>query len=110
MARDSSLGRQDKLPVPRGGGDEPLFEAVWEGRAHGMAVVLSERGFYDWEDFRQELIAVVRRADAAGEPTSYYERWLETLTRVLTKRGLLSPGEIAQRTDEFASGARDDVF
>jgi nitrile hydratase accessory protein len=97
----------DALPRKNG---ELVFEAPWEGRAFGIAVALSEGGRYPWEDFRQELIGQIAAAESRGDATSYYERWLAGLERLLLERGLLTEAELDARAAAIASGEREDVF
>ena len=40
--------------LPRKNG-ELVFNAPWEGRIFGMAVVLNEKGAYPWDAFRGQL-------------------------------------------------------
>jgi hypothetical protein len=42
--------------------------------------------------------------------SSYYERWLSALERLLIDKALLSREELAVRLEAFRSGQRDDVF
>ena len=93
--------------LPRKNG-ELVFEAPWEGRAFGLAVALSEANEYGWDEFRQRLIAQIGPADARGADVPYYEHWLAALESLLIDRGLLSPAELDRRTEDYASGARDD--
>jgi nitrile hydratase accessory protein len=93
--------------LPRKNG-ELVFEAPWEGRAFGMAVALSDGHVYDWEDFRQRLIAEIATADASGSESTYYERWTAALESLLTARGLISSAELDARAAEYLSGERDD--
>jgi len=95
--------------VPRKNG-ELVFAAPWEGRAFGMAVALSEEGLYDWEEFRQRLIAQIGEAEARGVDSAYYERWLAAFERLLVERGILTAQEIEERTYQFEYGERDEVF
>ena len=95
--------------LPRKNG-ELVFEAPWEGRAFGMAVALGEARLYEWEEFRQGLIAEIAASEAHGEEARYYEQWLVAFERLLAEKGLLRPDEIEQRTAEFASGERDEVY
>jgi nitrile hydratase accessory protein len=97
------------LGLPRKNG-ELTFAAPWEGRAFGMAVALNDRRLYDWDEFRDRLIAEIAGADRAGSASTYYERWLAAFERLLVERGLLDPADLATRTAEYESGARDDVF
>ncbi len=90
---------------PRSNG-ELVFEAPWESRAFGVAVALSERDTFEWERFRQELIAEIaawerehgERSDAGW---SYYERWLASLEHLLLADRLLDENEIAMRMAEI---------
>lgn len=95
--------------APRKNG-ELVFEAPWQGRAFGMAVALNEQGLYPWDDFRDRLIGEIAAADAADDPSGYYERWLAAFERVLTEKGIVSRDEIDERTFQFEFGERDDVF
>lgn len=105
---DERVGQMDgPAALPRKNG-ELVFEAPWESRAFGLAVAMSDQDQYAWEDFRQRLIAEIGAADASGAPTSYYERWLAAFESLLLERGFVSQQELEQRTQEYASGARDD--
>jgi nitrile hydratase accessory protein len=100
---------EGQAALPRKNG-ELVFEAPWEGRAFGMAVVLSERRLYDWDEFRSRLIDEIAAAERRGEPSSYYERWLASFERVLIEKDILARGEIEARTAEYAAVQRDEVF
>jgi nitrile hydratase accessory protein len=84
---------------PRANG-ELVFEEPWESRAFGVAVALSERDAFEWERFRQELIAEIGAWH--GDEWSYYERWLTALQHVLLADGFLDEAEIEQRMVELA--------
>ena len=83
---------------PRSNG-ELVFEAPWESRAFGVAVALSERDAFEWERFRQELIAEIGAWQ--GDDWSYYERWLAALEHVLLADGMLDAAEIEVRMAEL---------
>jgi nitrile hydratase accessory protein len=95
--------------VPRKNG-ELLFEAPWQGRVFGLAVALQDRRLYGWQDFQRRLIAEIAGAEARGEPSAYYERWLRSFERLLVDKGLVTREELDERTEEFEFGERDDVF
>jgi nitrile hydratase accessory protein len=95
--------------MPRQNG-ELVFGQPWEGRAFGMAVALSERGAFEWEEFRKALIAEIARSDRAGGSFRYYEAWLAALERVLASRGLVADGELEEVTFQFEYDERDDGF
>jgi nitrile hydratase accessory protein len=100
-------GMEGTEALPRSNG-ELVFEAPWEGRAFGIAVNLNQQGLYPWRTFRDGLVQEIGSAEAGGEEDHYYEHWLATLQKLLLDQGVLSEEELAQRTEEYASGARDD--
>lgn len=95
--------------LPRQNG-ELVFQAPWEGRVFGMAVVLQNADLYPWDAFRDHLIRELAEAERRGDPQSYYEHWLASFEALLIERGLIDPAELEARTEEFRSGARDEVF
>ncbi|HLH71495.1 MAG TPA: nitrile hydratase accessory protein [Candidatus Dormibacteraeota bacterium] len=96
--------------LPRKNG-ELVFEAPWQGRAFGLAVSLHQQGSYDWEDFRQRLIAQIQASGCEGGPQpGYYEHWLAALERLVLERGLVDQEELEHRVQEYRSGLRDEVF
>jgi cobaltochelatase CobN len=104
------LGHLDgPAALPRRNG-ELVFEEPWQGRVFGMAVALHEQGLFAWEEFRQELIAGIAAAEAAGGPFDYYEAWLGAFERLLAARGLLAGALLEETTFQFEFGERDDVF
>jgi nitrile hydratase accessory protein len=76
--------------LPRKSG-ELVFHAEWERRAFAMAVSLAEQGFFEWNDFQQQLIKAVA-CDAGHDPLNprrgYYESWLAALEAVLAEKGM----------------------
>jgi len=102
FAAASMLGGDDAPPRSNG---ELLFQRPWEGRAFGMAIALSKQGHYEWEDFRQGLIASISEWEAThckDDPDwDYYQRWLLALERLTLESSLLDPKELDQRTAEL---------
>ncbi len=69
-------------------------------------MALPENKTCDYEEFRQWLIAGIGRWDQAHAATPeavyhYYERWLESLERLVTERGLLTGEEIRRRAEHL---------
>ena len=94
----------DEIALPRKNG-ELQFEEPWEARAFGLAVALNEDGVYPWKAFSEGLATQIGHAEAAGEESSYYERWLKTLERLVIDQGLISADELEARA---AAQARYD--
>lgn len=81
------------------------FDRFWEERAFGIALALSKKGHYEWEDFRQGLIASISEWEAThcnDDPDwDYYQRWLQALGRLISEFNLIDPDEWERRTVEF---------
>lgn len=105
----ADMGGTAALPRKNG---ELVFETPWESQAFGMAIALSNQGYYDWEEFRQRLIAEIGDWERSDEDEravwNYYRHWLASFEALVKDSGLLSKEEIDERTAEFVSGARDD--
>ncbi len=98
---------EEGIALPRKNG-ELVFEAPWEGRAFGMAVALNEKGEYEWREFQSMLAAEIADAEQNNDSSTYYERWLASLEKLLLDKGMLEAKELEVRTTEYASGERDD--
>jgi nitrile hydratase accessory protein len=105
---DPAIANMEGLEaLPRKNG-ELVFDALWEGRAFGMTVALNEQGVYAWREFRDQLVEQIRAADAAGDESTYYERFLAAFEKLAVAKGLVQPEELDARTEEYASGVRSD--
>jgi nitrile hydratase accessory protein len=105
FAVSSMLGQGDSPPRFDG---RLSFSDAWERQAFGVALALSKTGYFDWEEFRQELIAAIdewEKSHALDDPSwSYYERWLTALERVIVGKQIATPEELSLATRELSSG------
>jgi len=96
-AATSMLGGTDSPPRLDG---KLFFKNRWERDVFGLALSLSKAGCFEWEDFRQSLIASIAEwenapADCTGRPHwDYYERFLEALLSVVETSGIVSRAEL----------------
>jgi nitrile hydratase accessory protein len=86
---------------PRRNG-ELVFAEPWESRAFALAMTLHDRGLFEWEAFRRQLIGAVARAEVAGGEFSYYRCWLEALQTLLDVAGLVDQVTVDERAGELA--------
>lgn len=93
--------------IPRRNG-EPVFNEPWESRVFGMAIGLCQHGLYGWDEFREHLIADISSADARHEDSTYYERFLRVLQRLLVEKQICLDEEIGQRATAELLTADDD--
>jgi nitrile hydratase accessory protein len=101
IARRIAADISGPAAIPRRNG-EPVFNEPWESRVFGAAVALCERGLFEWDEFRDRLIAEIASADAragasADPPTAYYEHFLSALERLLVDKGVCAAEEIDRR-------------
>jgi nitrile hydratase len=81
--------------------DEPVFHHPWEGRAWGLAQVLSltrirkglDESRYDMETLDPAVYL----------SSSYYERWLLGVERSLVRRGVVTAVELERGREELGS-------
>jgi nitrile hydratase accessory protein len=108
---------ESPIEPPRKNG-ELVFEAPWEARAFGIALLLHQQDIYSWSEFSSRLATEIA-GDSPSQDTPvfplpadtearYYEQWLAALESLVLERGLITPDEIDSRTDEFAAGLWDD--
>ena len=108
------LTMEEAIAPPRTNG-ELIFDAPWESRAFGMAMVLHQKSAYTWPEFSSRLATeITAQAEDSlaervlpvpdGTGANYYERWLSSLEKLLVEKGILSTNELETRTAEFAAG------
>jgi nitrile hydratase accessory protein len=99
---DQRIANMDeRVALPRKNG-ELVFEAPWEARTFGLAVALNEKGAYHWSDFSQGLAEEIAAAEAAGDLSTYYERWLATLEKLVIATGVITRAELEAMAAEQA--------
>jgi len=90
--------------VPRDA-NGPVFAEPWQAQAFGLAVRLSEAGFFTWREWADELAAVLRET-ATCEPSDdgshYYDHWLLALERLCVSKGLTSAVALNERRMAWA--------
>jgi nitrile hydratase accessory protein len=87
----------------------PVFAEAWQAQAFAMAVKLSEQGHFTWKEWAAELAAELKAAADRGEPddgTHYYEHWLATLERLVTRKGLTDAAALSERKEAWADAYR----
>lgn len=103
---DSRLRDLPRLPRDQGG---PVFAEPWQAQAFALAVKLSELGHFTWKEWAAELAAELKAAQDRGEPddgSRYYEHWLATLERIVTRKGLTDVASLSSRKEAWADAYR----
>lgn len=89
--------------------DGPVFAEPWQARAFAMAVRLNEAGLFGWDEWAETLSAVIREAQADGDPDlgdTYYLHWLKALERIVAAKGASSEAALKDRRDAWDRAAR----
>lgn len=84
--------------------NEPVFHAAWEAAVMAMMRAGGGRGIYNIDEFRH---AIERMNPAHYLSASYYEKWLDGITRLFIEKGVVSAQEVRARTEFF--DARPDA-
>ncbi|WP_207456305.1 nitrile hydratase accessory protein [Azospirillum sp. SYSU D00513] len=97
---------QSAVTSMMGAGDHPprangtlCFASDWERAAFGVALALARDGHFEWDEFREKLIAAIGDWERApdGSSWSYYEQWLTALEATVVQCGLATPEELSAR-------------
>jgi nitrile hydratase subunit beta len=95
-------GMQGFGPVERER-DEPVFHASWEAVVFAIRRSRSVIRHFTIDEFRH----TIERMEPAGYlGSTYYERWLDALVRVLAAKGVLTVEEVEARTAALAARAQ----
>jgi nitrile hydratase accessory protein len=107
-AIDQHIANMDEqIALPRKNG-ELIFEAPWEARAFGLAVALNEGGLYPWGDFSRALALEIAAAEQTGHASSYYERWLAALEKLVIANGTITRSELEASAAQQVLEEQDD--
>jgi len=79
--------------------NEPTFHATWEAAVLAMMRAGGSRGLFNIDEFRH---AIERMRPAQYLSVTYYEKWLDGITRLYLERGIVSEQELAERIGFFA--------
>lgn len=89
------MGKSDSPPRANG---TLCFGSEWERKSFGMALALAKNGYFEWDDFRHELIASIGgwEADHPVDRSSwnYYDQFLSALEKAVVKAGIVDSEEI----------------
>lgn len=89
----------DFAGLPRGA-DGPVFAEPWQAQAFALTLQLHEAGCFSWPDWASALSNALA-ADPLDNGARYYEHWVEALEHVVTVRAVVTPGDLAQRKEDW---------
>lgn len=77
------------------------FHSDWTQTAFAIAIELSKQGYFEWEEFRQGMIASIGKWEQHHElddqSWSYYKCWTDVLEGLILKSGLVNSSELDEQ-------------
>jgi nitrile hydratase accessory protein len=99
FAASSLMGSEESPPRENG---NLAFKRSWEQVAFALAIALSKKGYYEWEDFRQNLIAMIGEWESEHgleDPAwDYYQRWYAVLEKLVLETGLVERADLEEKS------------
>jgi len=87
----------------------PIFAEPWQAQAFALAVNLSDRGYFTWNEWAAALAHELQSAAGRGEPddgSRYYEHWLTALERLVKAKGLADATALINRKEAWTEAYR----
>ena len=94
MARINDVGGMTGFPAVVQEIDEPPFHADWEAHVLAMNRALIGAGVYNLDEFRDAIETMPPDRYLA---TSYYEKWLLAIQRLLVEKEVCTADELQRR-------------
>lgn len=96
------LGGMDGFgPVPYDGGASETFHERWEGETYATFVATLGNRFASIDEFRH---SIEQMPPERYLESSYYDRWVTALARLLVENDAIDPEAFVARTEAFEAG------
>ena len=92
----------EPLPLQPHDEDGPVFKEPWEAQAFALTVELSRQGLFSWPEWTETFAGEIKAAQKAGDPDlgdTYYQHWVRALEKLITSKGDVDGGTVADRTE-----------
>lgn len=86
----------------------PVFREPWEAQAFAIALALHQRGVFTWHEWANTLGDEIKKAQREGDPdigTTYYHHWLNTIERVVARKGLTDRATLTNYREAWSRAA-----
>lgn len=94
-------GYHDLGGLPGGPIDRSEHDAaLWEKRVHALLNLLAEQKVISVDELRHGIETL---GEAEYARLSYYERWIDSITRALVQRGVFTTDELGRKLAEVES-------
>ena len=83
--------------------EAPPFDEPWQAQIFAMAVKLSERGLFTWDEWTRALGAEIAAGPAEAGNEAYFMSWLNALENILIDKNVT----VAKYLRELAEAWRE---
>jgi len=85
--------------------EAPPFQEPWQAQVFAMAVLLNERGLFDWSEWSAALGAEIAAGPPSAGGEAYFEDWLRALEKMLIAKGVASGADLRERAEAWRAAA-----
>ena len=85
--------------------EAPPFEEPWQAQVFAMAVMLNQRGMFDWSEWADALGAEIAAGPQAAGNDAYFHNWLRALETLLIAKGVASAADLTGLAEAWRAAA-----
>ena len=85
--------------------DAPPFDEPWQAQVFAMAVKLSERGLFTWDEWTKTFGDEIAAGSREAGNEAYFMAWLNALEKVLVAKGVAGAGELRDLAQAWREAA-----
>ena len=85
--------------------EAPPFDEPWQAQIFAMAVKLSERGLFTWDEWTRALGAEIAAGRQETGAEAYFLAWLNALEKLLLAKGVAAAGELRDLAEAWREAA-----
>jgi nitrile hydratase accessory protein len=85
--------------------EAPSFDEPWQAQVFAMAVMLNERGLFDWSEWASALGAEIAAGPQEAGNETYFLNWLRALEKLLIAKGVAGGGELTELAQAWRAAA-----
>jgi len=85
--------------------EAPPFDEPWQAQIFAMAVTLSERGLFTWDQWTRALGAEIAAGPAEAGNEAYFQAWLRALEGLLIAEGVASGAGLHELREAWRAAA-----
>lgn len=84
--------------------EAPAFDEPWQAQVFAMAVTLSERGLFSWQEWTEAFGSELKGVSEPGND-AYFRAWLRAFERLLVDKAVAREGELPALAQAWLAAA-----